>query len=494
MRLRQYQRDILRRQTELARQHRRLLVVLATGLGKTEVALANIQSAVSKGYRVAYLAHREELLSQPAERLAARGVDHAIVKAGRPMRLAAPVQVASVQTLARRPQVAQQLAAPKLLVYVDEAHRVAAPSYRQVLEAWPEAFVVGQTATPYRLDGTGLHDFFDQIIEGISPADAIAQGWLVEPVVYAAREPDLTGVRKRGGEYAASELEERMAVLTGEIVPTWRRLAGGLATVCFAVSRRHSRAIVEAFTAAGVAAAHLDGETPAPERRDVLERLACGELQVVSNVDLLTEGWDGASYARPAVPYVPLSCMIAARPTASMGLWFQMVGRLTRPGAERKVLLDHAGNTRRHGFLRTHHGFSLDGEMQGVSIKGKWRPTPLRRCQVCAAVWPATAERCEECGGALGKPREVGQRGGELDLLDPQETTRKATPAEKASEYKRLVLAGRAKNYRPGWADIQFKNKFKHWPQPEAKRRVLDELGVRARPGTALREGAGRLF
>ncbi len=493
MKLRPYQTAILRQQTEAARDHRRLLVVLATGLGKTEIALSNIQSAVGRGFRVVYLAHREELLTQPAERLQTRGLDHAIVKAGRPLRLSAPVQVCSVQTLARRPHVAAQLAAPKLLVYVDEAHRVAAESYRQVLAAWPEAFVVGQTATPYRLDGTGLHDFFDTIIEGITPAEAIAAGWLIEPTVYAAREPDLTGVRKRGGEYAASDLEERMAVLTGDIVPTWRRLAQGLPTVCFAVSRSHSRAIVEAFTAAGVPAAHIDGTTDSYERRAVLERLAAGELQVVSNVDLLTEGWDGASYARPGAPYVPLSCLIAARPTASMGLWFQMVGRLTRPGKERAVLLDHAGNTRRHGFLRTHHGFSLDGEMQGVSIKGKWRPTPLRRCAVCAAVWPATADRCA-CGGELGQPREVKQKGGELDLLEPQDAGRKATPAEKAKEYRRLVEVAKAKKYKLGWADVQFKNKFRHWPQPEAKRRVLDELGLRKQAGTALREGAGRFF
>ena len=410
------------------------------------------------------------------------------------MRLSAPVQVASVQTLARRPQVAAQLAAPRLLVYVDEAHRVAAASYRQVLEAWPDAFLVGQTATPYRLDGTGLGDHFDAVIEGIRPTEAIAQGWLVEPTIYAAREPDLTGVRKSRGEYNTAEVEERMAVLTGDIVPTWQRRAQGLATVCFAVSRKHSRAIVEAFTAAGVRAAHIDGETDAAERRQVLEQPACGELQVVSNVDLLTEGWDGASYAVPGRPYVPLAAMIAARPTASMGLWFQMVGRLTRPGKERVVLLDHAGNTRRHGFLRHHHGFSLDGEMQGVGIKGKWRSTALRRCNVCMAIWPATTVRCD-CGGELGAPRKVTEKGGELDLLEPQgEGQRKATPAEKADKYRALVEQAKAKNYNLHWADHRFKALYKHWVAPATKARVYAELGVRARPGTALREGAGRMF
>lgn len=472
-----------------------MLIVLATGLGKTEIALSNIASGIGKGYRAIYLAHREELLTQPAERLAARGIDHALVKAGRPMRLSAPVQVCSVQTLARRPEVAAQLSAPRMLVYVDEAHRVAAESYRQVLAAWPEAFVVGQTATPYRLDGTGLSGFFDEIIEGIAPAEAMAQGYLVEPTVYGERTPDLTGVRKRGGEYATSELEERVKALVGDIVPTWRRRAAGLPTVCFAVSRAHSQAIVESFRAAGVAAAHIDGETDSYERRRVLEDLAAGELKVVSNVDLLTEGWDGASYARPGRPYVPLQALILARPTASMGLHFQMIGRLTRPApGKRAVVLDHAGNTWTHGHLRHHAGFTLGGEVGGKPVKG-FRVPGLRRCRVCAAVWPLSADRCSDCGGELGEPRTLATRGGELELLEPQEKgKRKATEAEKLTELIKLLGVARKRRFKDGWAAHRYEERFGVKPQAGMMTRARAAVYQRAKAGTAPREADARRF
>ena len=408
------------------------------------------------------------------ERAQRRGLHASIWKAGHPFDKRAPVQFASVATVVNR----DPWTGPKMLVYIDEAHRCAAESYRAVLGRYPDAYVVGQTATPYRLDGQGLHEHFDALIECISPAELVAQGWLAEPVVYAAREPDLTGVRKRAGEYSTSQLEERMSVITGDIVPTWQRLAGGEPTVCFAVSIKHSKAIVQEFQAAGVPAAHIDGETPSDERRQVLEQLAVGRLLVVSNVDLLTEGWDGASYTPPGRTYRPLGALIAARPTASMGLWFQMVGRLTRPGA-RKVLLDHAGNTKRHGFLRDHHTFTLDGECNGVSIKDKWRPAQIRRCPACAAVWPPGLARCE-CGTELAKPREVGHRRGDLELLEPQGgAQRRATPAEKATKYTELVREGTRRRYKQGWASVQFKRLFGHWPAPVVVARVRKELGIK---------------
>lgn len=480
--LRPYQHDVLVRQHAAAKQHRRILVVLATGLGKTEVALANIASAIQRGFRVVYIAHREELITQPAERLAKRGIPHGILKAGYPEELRKPVQVASVQTLAARRHLLPRLGEGKLLVYVDEAHRVAAASYREVLAAWPNAWLVGQTATPYRLDGQGLGDAFDEVIEGIQPADAFAQGWLVEPAVYAAREPDLKGVRKQAGEYAVGELEKRMAAVTGDIVPTWLRLARGLPTVCFAVSRDHSRSIVESFTAAGIRAAHIDGETNRDERRQVLERLAAGRLDVVSNVDLLTEGWDGASYARPGQTYVPLQALILARPTASMGLHFQMVGRLTRPGKPRAVVLDHAGNTRRHGFLRDHHTFGLDGTVGGLPVKARV-PPQMRRCPACAAVFPPQVSRCGECGAGLAKPREVGKRAGDMELLDqPAKGRRAATPAEKLKALAELLQEAERKSYKRGWVYHRFEARFHHKPAPVMMSAALAAVGQQPLP------------
>lgn len=478
--LREYQRQILVEQVRLWKLgRRRLLIVAPTGSGKTTVAVENISRSRANGYRSIFIAHRAELIEQASQRLG--DIPHGIVKAGHPERLHLDVQVASVQTLMARPHLLAQLAAPRLLLYVDEAHRVAGDSYRRVLEAFPRAFVAGLSATPYRADGAGLSEFFDAIVEVTTPAKLFEEGFLVEPQIAEAREPDLRGVRVERGDFAPGELERRCAALIGEIVPTWKRLAAGLCTIVFAVSRAHSKQIAEAFRAAGVPAEHIDGDaqyTPPERRRAVLEDLAAGRVRVVCNVDLLTEGWDGQSYARPGAPYVPLSCLVAARPTTSMGLWFQQLGRLTRPGKDLAIVLDHAGNTKRHGHLRNHHGFTLAGSIQGEAIKGRRRPA-FRRCSRCAALWPASAERCS-CGGELGTPRILDPKEGEIELAPaPAAGPRKLTPAEKEELFERFLREALAAGHNPGRAAHRFHGVVGEWPSTQNKSKAYKNLGVK---------------
>lgn len=471
--LRPYQIATFAEQQRLARQHRRLLVVLPTGGGKTTVAVHNIKSAVSKGYKVLFVAHRTELIEQCAQRLG--DIEHGIIKAGHPARLDRPVQVASVQTLIKRPYWGGE----KMLVYRDEAHRRAAATDEQVFARYEHAYHVGLTATPYRLDGKGLGGYYDAIVECVTPGDLIDSGFLVDPTVYAAPEPDMKGVRKRAGEYVAADLQDGCTKLVGEVVPTWRKRAEGLSTIVFAVDRAHSQRIVEAFTEAGVPAMHIDGTTPPKIRRRALRRLATGELLVISNCDLLTEGFDGASYCPEGETYRPLACLIAARPTASMGLWFQMVGRITRPGKAEAIVLDHGGNTTRHGFLRDHHSFTLDGEVQGKKIKG-FNPPPMKRCTGCAAMVPAGAATCEECGEPFEGAREVEHVEGELVQLERKVNTT-ATPEQKVDEYRRLLRVTQKKNFKTGWADYRFEETYGHRPAPVMKAQVFRELGIKPR-------------
>lgn len=253
MKLRPYQQEILDKQRVLAQTCKRILIVLATGGGKTEIALANIRSAVAKGYQILYLAHRNELIAQPAARC---GIPYGIIKAGHPC-TEAPLQFASMQTLSRR----ELAVGGKLLIYVDEAHRIAGPEYCSLLARWPHAWLVGQTATPYRLDGRGLGKFFDAIVEGPTPGQLIDAGYLVEPTPYLVAMPDLRGVAKRGGDFVREDLADRMGVLYGDIVPTWLTLAKGLPTICFAGSIAHSKQIAESFVAAGIPALQA-GEHP----------------------------------------------------------------------------------------------------------------------------------------------------------------------------------------------------------------------------------------
>ncbi len=270
--------------------HRRPLLVLPTGGGKTVVAARIIAGAVERGRRIIFIAHRKELIDQASAKLDASGIDHGIIMASHWRRRPdAPVQVASIATLINR-----DLQHPPDLIFIDECHRARAASYQSILEAYPAAFAIGLTATPIRSDGKGLGNLFDRIVQGPSVAHLTEQGFLVPARVYAPANPDTAGVKVTAGDYNQGALQQVMdkPKLTGDIVAHWRRLAEGRLTVCFASGIQHSQHIVEQFRDAGVTAEHIDGTTPKEDRERTLADLAAGRVQVVSNYGVLTEGWD----------------------------------------------------------------------------------------------------------------------------------------------------------------------------------------------------------
>ena len=300
---------------------RRALLVAPTGAGKSVIAADVIDDYVTEGNRTLVLVHRRELVAQMSEKLHMSGVDHGVIQAGYPTRAGAMVQVASIQTLHARAVRSSRMVMPAAdLIVVDEAHHIRARSYRQIIEQYPDAILLGMTATPCRSDGRGLGNMFDCIVECPNIAELIEGGFLVPTMVYAPTQPDLKGVKIVRGDYAESQLAERMdqASLVGDIVTHWLRLAERRRTVVFATSVAHSAHLRDEFRAAGVWAEHIDGSTPVEERDAILAKLNSGAVELVCNCMVLTEGWD-----QPAV-----SCLVLARPTKSMGLYRQMVGLL----------------------------------------------------------------------------------------------------------------------------------------------------------------------
>jgi superfamily II DNA or RNA helicase len=331
-------------QAEVERGNRRILVVSATGSGKTITASALASNAVAEGQRVLFLDHRVELTEQAAAKLFAAGIDAGIIQAGfRPR----PewVQVASVQTLHARAVRGRAMKAPDAdLVIVDEAHHVRARTYERILDLYPRAVVIGLTATPCRGDGRGLGNSFDVIVEAPQIAERITGGYLVPARIYAPEAPDLTGVRIERGDYREGDLAESMdkPQLVGDIVEHWLRLAARRRTVVFATGVGHSVHLRDEFRRSGVVAEHIDGNTPADERKAILKRLATGEVEVICNCAVLTEGFDCPD----------MGALVLARPTKSLGLFRQMVGRVLRaaPGKTDAIILDHAGAVYEHGL------------------------------------------------------------------------------------------------------------------------------------------------
>jgi superfamily II DNA or RNA helicase len=310
--LRPYQIDVTAEfERHVERGDRSILLVASTGSGKTVIAAAIIAETAR---RVLVVAHRREIVNQTADKLTARGVLHGIIQAGdeeklRPM---AAVQVASIQTLhVRAIRSATMLMPLADLLVIDEAHHACTMTYQKVIETYPDAIVLGLTATPCRGDGRGLGGIFKTMIECPQVPDLIEQGYLVRSRVYAPVDPDLRGVRTQAGDYVESQLAERMDrdQLVGDIVTHWFKYGESRKTVAFACSVGHSIHIRDEFIKAGVRAEHLDGGTPKDEREAILARLASGDTEVVTNCMVLTEGFDCPD----------ICCIILARPTKKMG-------------------------------------------------------------------------------------------------------------------------------------------------------------------------------
>ena len=420
------------------------LLVAATGAGKTVMFSAIAAGAHGKGVNTLILAHRQELIRQASNKLADVGVPHGIIMPGSPV-TRDPVKVGSVQTVALR---LDRL--PKFgLIVIDEAHHSIAGQYQTIIKAQPQAKLLGVTATPERLDGRGLGDAFDRLVFGPQVAELVAQGYLVGTRVWApARGVDLSDVKIVAGDYQVSGLAAAMdrASITGDAVAHYAKHAPGLPAIAFCTSVKHAQDVALAFREAGwrAAAAH-GGMTPA-ERAHALGGLATGAVQVVCAAELISEGLD--------VPAV--GCVILLRPTKSLGLHLQQVGRGLRPapGKQHLVVLDHANNTATHGFAETPREWSLVGQ------KGKKRAAPaIRQCPDCYAVHPPQ-HACPMCGhvyAAGAAPRQVDRRDGDLHEVDKAKAGQ--TPLKQALKAARtraeLHALAVAREYSPGWVEVQ---------------------------------------
>ncbi len=434
---------------------RRVLLCMPTGSGKTLTAGAMIRSAVAKGSRVLFVAHRKELIDQSVTALFRLGMHPVgVIRAGDKRRnLALPVQVASIQTLARRPRLDP---APDL-IFIDECHRAMAKGYRAHLyAAYPDAVIIGLTATPCRADGKPLAGAFDELVPAACYSELIAGGYIDEPIVFSTPVvPDLSTVSTSGGDFNAEELEAAVnkSAIIGNAVAEWQKHNGGRRTVVFCVSVAHSLAVLEQFRAIGVKAEHLDGTTPENERASILARLERGETELVTNVGVLCEGWDCP----------PVKCLVILRPTKSLALWMQMAGRILRPWQGIvPVVLDHGGNVDRvvygepMGLPHQDREWSLEGRP-----KKKGAP-PMKACAECFAYIAAASKVCLHCGAELA-PEPGEKKAKEPIPVDLAIRTLTGDDA-KLAFFRQLHKACRERGWKPGAVAHRYFARFNEDP------------------------------
>jgi DNA repair protein RadD len=342
--LRDYQLDDVAKLRDAFRQHRRVLYCLPTGGGKTVVFAWISEAVAAKGKRVLILEHRRELVAQASAKLTDAGVPHGIIDAGLQGVSRHPVNVASVMTLRRRLDHYRDF--PPDLVVVDEAHHAVAGSWDEILATFPLARILGVTATPERLDGKGLMTHFDTLVLGPTVRELIEAGYLANYIAYRrpGRALDLSGVRTIGGDYDQRQLSKLMsnAKLVGDALEHYGRHAGGKPAIAFCCTVDHAEAVAETFRAEGLRAYSVDGTMGGDERAARIGGLADGRTEVLTSCMLVSEGLD--------IPGVGAAILL--RPTQSLALYLQQVGRTLRPKKDGgdAILLDHAGLMDRHGM------------------------------------------------------------------------------------------------------------------------------------------------
>lgn len=463
--------------------YRKILIVVPTGGGKTVIAAKMVQLAADKLRRSMFLAHRRELIYQCARKLVTFGVDHGILMAGEYPYGAADVQVASIDTVRARCITSDKLPLPHSdIVVIDEAHRSLAPTYLTLINHYGEEVVIGLTATPIRGDGKGLGHVYDYMVKGPSIRWMIDHGYLVEPRTLAPTIVDLTGVPIKGGDYDPIALDAAMnkRKLVGDIIEHWFEHASDRPTIGFFSSVKHSINCRDEFIKAGVKAAHVDGDTSLNDREKVIADLHRGEVQVVCNYAVLTEGFDEPK----------LAACILGRATKHLGLYLQMAGRTIRPspGKTDSLILDHSGNVYEHGFVQDEHDWVLE-EGKALTKSSDDRQLEFDRkgpitCIKCTTVY--TGQRiCPHCGY---EPQKRGKhyesKCGDLMEVrwEKRRTAKKKvfSATEKEEWFNMFIQYGRDKGYNnpEGWAAHKYKGKFKEWPDSDFSRQGEEPSAV----------------
>ncbi len=422
------------------------LLVSPTGSGKTVMFSAICKGIEERGKRAWILCHRQELVDQISETLNEFGVVHGIIQSGTIPRPSARVQVASVFSLVRH---LAQTAAPDLIV-IDEAHHcILRSTWGKILSAFPQALLLGVTATPARLSGEGLGDTFDRLILGPSVAELIERGRLSPVRVFAPPTIDVSQVGSKMGEFIKSQLSAAVdkPKITGDAIAHYQAITPGARAAVFCCSLEHAAHMAKAARDAGITAITIDGHTDKSVRRAIIRDFSNGLIQWLVSVDLISEGFD--------CPGIDVG--ISLRPTQSLGLWLQQCGRILRtaPGKSCATILDHAGNSLRHGLPTEDRDWSLSGKVQ-KSGSGE-RAVSVRVCPSCFSAQRSGGSVCKHCGAAFPvEPRTVSRQKGQLQEITQEEidARRERQRQGQAKSLENLIAIGRTRGYKDpeGWA------------------------------------------
>ena len=424
----------------IRRGFRSSLLVSPTGSGKTVMFAYLVGRLAENGFRSMIIAHRQELLAQISKTLRQFGAGHGFVAPGETYQAKPLVHVASVFSLVRR---LPKIEAPDYVI-VDEAHHaVEGSTWGKVLAYWRErnqsVQVIGVTATPQRLSGEGLRDSFSNMIMGPTVAELIEQGYLAKYKMFAPpQQLDTQSIHMRGGDFVRGEVGEAIGKpkIVGDAIAHYRKHLNGAPAIVFTPSVESAHFYAEQYRANGYRAAAIDGTSN--NRREIVRDFSHGRLNLLMSCDLISEGFD--------VPGAHGAQML--RPTESLALYLQQCGRVLRtaPGKEHACILDHVGNSARHGLPDDDREWTLEGrKREGRSDAGE---PAIRQCQKCGAVTTRGAGKCPECGLVFViKARKIEEVDGELAEVDRERLAFRREQGM-AKGLDALIALGKQRGYR----------------------------------------------
>ncbi len=433
-----------------------------TGAGKTVILTDICANASARKTITVILVHRQELVVQTAKTLARFGIHHSIVAPSKVVQNAIKIQieefkksyfrdescvyVATIQTLVRR----MADLPPFDLILVDEAHHGVAGTYLKIIKSYPNAKILGVSATPERLDGQGLGihcgGIFDKLILGPSISSLIERCFLTKPRVYCPPiAADFSDLKTIAGDYDKRQQEKKLNKprVIGDVIAHYRKYCEGVPAIAFCPTVEYAKYVAENFNAAGYRAASIDGKMDDYQRNKVINDLGAGRLDVLTSCEIVSEGTD--------IPVVGAAILL--RKTKSLGLYLQQVGRALRPypGKSETIILDHVGNCNTHGLPDDDHTWTLDGRIRKSKSGGGGSAT--RQCLNCYAVYSSTINVCPMCGTEATKTKvEIEEVEGEL-----VEFQRSAARVERAQArtIDDLIAVGKQRGYKNpvAWAN-----------------------------------------